>query len=192
MSVMLEVVIHQIAVGRDGSSERCLVLRPRDQADQRICPIIIGANEASAIAAPSSEVPPSRPMTHDLLLNSITELGGTVQHVYIRGLNKSTFYADISISVGTENIALDARPSDAIALAVRVRVPIYIADEVLEQVDSDLQGRRAAEEPRHATREREYEEAASPVTPEQREKLSAFSEFMESLSLDDEGEEATK
>ena len=186
---MLEVEIHQITMGRDGSSERCLILRPKDQEDRRLCPIIIGANEASAIAASSGEVAPSRPMTHDLLLNSITELGGTVQHVYVRGLNKSTFYADISVKVGEDTIVLDARPSDSIALAVRARVPIYMAEEVLEQVDSDLQGRRSAEEPRRAQREPEYEEAASPVTPEQREKLSAFSEFMESLSMDDEGEE---
>ena len=186
---MLEVEIHQITVGRDGSSERCLILRPKDQKDQRVCPIIIGANEASAIAAASTDVAPSRPMTHDLLLNSITELGGTVQHIHVRGLNKSTFYADISISAGEEVVVLDARPSDSIALAVRARVPIYMSEEVLEQVDSDLRGRRSAEESRRNSHEREYEEAASPVTPEQREKLSAFSEFMESLSMDDEGEE---
>ena len=86
---------------------------------------------------------------------------------------------------------LDARPSDSIALAVRARVPIYISEEVLEQVNNDLQGREQAEESRRgAAREPQYEEAASPVTPEQREKLSAFSEFMESLTMDDDGDEA--
>ena len=186
---MLEVEIYQITMGRDGSGERCLILRPKDHEDMRVCPIMIGINEASAIAASSSDIPQSRPMTHDLLLNSITELKGTVQHVYIRGLNKATFYADISIRVGDDEIVLDARPSDSIALAVRARVPIYIAEEVLEQVDSDLRGISSAGESRHTARDREYEEAVSPVTPEQREKLSAFSEFMESLTMDDEGEE---
>ncbi len=185
---MLEVEIHQITVGRDGGSERCLILRPKDHDDRRVCPIIIGANEAAAIVAPSSEAPPSRPMTHDLLLNSITELGGTVQYIYIRGLNKSTFFADVSIRVGDEVVVLDARPSDSIALAIRARAPIYMAEDVMEQVDSDIQGRRVSEEQSHrATREKEFEEAASPVTPEQREKLSAYSEFMESLTMDDDG-----
>ena len=187
---MLEVEIHQITVGRDGGSERCLVLSPKDQEDRRVCPIIIGANEAAAIVAPTSEANPSRPMTHDLLLNSITELGGTVQYVYIRGLNKSTFFADISIRVGDEVIVLDARPSDSIALAIRARVPIYMAEEVIEQVDSDIQGRRASEEQsRKSARERRYEEATTPVTREEREKLSAFSDFMESLSRDDDGDQ---
>ncbi len=190
---MLEVEIHQITVGRDGGSERCLILRPKDHEDRRVCPIIIGANEAAAIVAPSSDANPSRPMTHDLLLNSINELGGTVQYVYIRGLNKSTFFADVSIRVGEEVMVLDARPSDSIALAVRARAPIYMAEEVMEQVDSDIQGRRTAEEQaRHTARDKRYEEAATPVTPEQREKLSAFSEFMESLTMDDDGDEATR
>ena len=191
---MLEVEIHQIRVGRDGSAERCIILRPKNQDDRRLCPIIIGPNEASAIVAPSSEPAPSRPMTHDLLLNAITELGGTIQYVYVRGLNKATFFADVNVKVGEDEIVLDARPSDSIALAVRARVPIYISEDVLEQVNNDLQGREQSEESRRsAARERQYEEAASPVTPEQREKLSAFSEFMESLSMDDDGDEtATK
>ena len=188
---MLEVEIHQITMGRDGSSERCLILRPKDHEDRRVCPIIIGSNEASAIAAVSGDTAATRPMTHDLLLNAITELGGTVQHVYIRSLNKSTFCADVSVRVGEEVIVLDARSSDSVALAVRARVPIYIAEEVMAQVDSDLQGRRSAEEAsRRSSREHEYEEAATPVTPEQREKLSAFTEFMESLTMDDDGEES--
>ncbi len=190
---MLEVEIHQITMGRDGGSERCMILRPKDSEDQRVCPIIIGANEAAAIVAPSSEAMPSRPMSHDLLLNAINELGGTVQYVYIRGLNKSTFFADVSIRLGEDVIVLDARPSDSIALAVRARVPIYMAEEVMDKVDSDIQGRRTTEEQaRHAAREKRYEEAATPVTPEQREKLSAFSEFMESLSMDDDGDDGAK
>ena len=190
---MLEVEIHQITVGRDGGSERCLILRPKDHEDQRVCPIIIGANEAAAIVAPSSDANPSRPMTHDLLLNSIKELGGTIQYVYIRGLNKSTFFADVSIRVDEEVIVLDARPSDSIALAVRARAPIYMAEEVMEQVDSDIQGRRTAEEQaRRGAHDKRYEEATAPVTREEREKLSAFEEFMESLSMDDDGDEVAK
>ena len=186
---MLEVEIHQIRVGRDGSAERCLILRPKNHEDRRLCPIVIGPNEASAIVAPSSEPAPSRPMTHDLLLNAIRELGGSVEYVYVRGLNKATFFADIVVKIGQDEVTLDARPSDAIALAVRARVSIYMSEEVLEQVNADLQVREPSEgSGRVATRERDYEEKASPVTPEQREKLSAFSELMETLSMDDEGD----
>ncbi len=189
---MLEVEIHQIRVGRDGSPERCLILRPKDHEDRRICPIIIGPSEAQAIVAPSTDPVVTRPMTHDLLLNSINELGGTVQYIYIRALEKATFFADVNIKIGDDEVALDARPSDSIALAVRARVPIYMADEVLEQVNADLQVRATSEEPRRApSGGREYEEA-TPVTPEQREKLSAFSELMETLSMDEDGEETVK
>ena len=107
------------------------------------------------------------------------------------GVISAWFCADVSVRVGEEVIVLDARSSDSVALAVRARVPIYIAEEVMAQVDSDLQGRRTAEEAsRRSSREHEYEEAATPVTPEQREKLSAFTEFMESLTMDDDGEES--
>ena len=96
---------------------------------------------------------------------------------------------DVCVRLGDDEIVLDARPSDSIALAVRARAPIYMADDVMEQVDSDIQGRRSVEEQRRGARERQYEEAATPVTPEQREKLSAFSELMESLTMDDDGGE---
>ena len=187
---MLEVEIHQITGGRDGSMERCLILRPKDHTDRRICPIIIGINEAAAIIAPTNEAQPSRPMTHDLLLNAINELGGKVEYVYVRGLDKSTFFADISVRVDDDEVVLDARPSDAIAIAIRARASIYMAEEVMDQVDGDIQGRRIDDEQqRRTSRERRYEEATTPVTPEQREKLSAYSELMESLTMDDDGEE---
>ncbi len=187
---MIEVEIHQIRVGRDGSPERCLILRAKDPEDQRICPIMIGWNEAAAIVAPSQDPPPPRPMTHDLLINAIDELGGKIRSVYVRGLQKSTFFADINIDIDDEMITLDARPSDSIALAVRARVPIYIDEEVLERVNRDLQPAEESEE--GGKRGRQSEEAASPVTPEQRKRLSAFSEFMETLSMDQGGEDASK
>ncbi len=184
---MLEVEIQHIASGRDGSPERFLILRVKDPSDRRVCPIVIGHNEAAAILAPSRDPSPARPMTHDLLINSIRELGGQIQHIYIRDLKDVTFFADVSVKVGEDIIDIDARPSDSIALAVRARVPIYISEDVIDKVSSDLQGRRSEEESAHRRHPRRgMEESASPVTQEEREKLSAYSDFMETLSLDDD------
>ncbi len=191
---MIEVEIHQIRGGRDGSSDRCLILRPKDHEDRRWCPIIIGVYEATAILAPGSSPAPSRPMTHDLLFEAIKKLGGTIQHIHIRGLDRATFYADIAVEVNGESVEIDARPSDSIALAIRADVPIFVAEEVLEQVTRDLEQRMNVDEVRpgsESKRERRHEEAGSPVTPEQREKLSVFSEFTETLSIDDEEETST-
>ncbi len=187
---MLEVEIQHIASGRDGSPERFLILRVKDPSDRRVCPIVIGHNEAAAILAPSRDPSPARPMTHDLLVNSITELGGQIQHIYIRDLKDTTFFADVSVKVGEDVIEIDARPSDSIALAMRARVPMYISEEVIDKVSSDLQGRRSEEDaaPRRRGRHN-VEESTSPVTQEEREKLSAFSDLMETLSLDDERRE---
>ena len=114
---MLEVEIHQIRVGRDGSAERCIILRPKDQEDRRLCPIIIGPNEASAIVAPSSEPAPSRPMTHDLLLKAIDRAWvGQCSTSTCAASTKRPFFADINVKIGEEEVVLDAR-------AVRLHCP---------------------------------------------------------------------
>ncbi len=189
---MIEVEIQHIASSRDGSPERFLILRSKDRSDQRVCPIIIGYNEAVAIAAAKKEQLPPRPMTHDLLLNMITGLGGVVQHIYIRELEESTFFADVVIKQGEELIAIDARPSDSIALATRAKAPIYVSEEILERVNRDLRGRRSDEEAKGSRRRsaRRLDEASTPVTPEEKEKLSAYSDFLETLSLDDDADDS--
>lgn len=187
---MLEMEIQHMANSRDSATECFLFLRVKDPSDRRICPIVIGINEATAIAAPSRDPSPRRPMTHDLLLNSINDLGGVVQYVYVRELSDTTFFADIAVKFHDELLKLDARPSDAVALAVRARVPIYIAEDVIDRVSRDLEVRSSDDESggrRKHSRHR-MEESSSPVTPEEKEKLSAYSDLMETLSLDDDGQ----
>ena len=107
-----------------------MILKETDGS--RRLPIIIGAFEAQAIALEIEGIKPPRPMTHDLLKNLITELGFTVSRVTITELREGTFYARVKM----ENSALDeidARPSDAIALAVRFGSAIFVANEVLEE-----------------------------------------------------------
>jgi bifunctional DNase/RNase len=98
-----------------------------------ILPIWVGAYEANAIALEIEKVVPQRPMTHDLLRNLITEIGCQVQKISVTDLIDNTFYAVIEIADKSGNIiTLDARPSDAIALALRVDCPIFVAQKVLD------------------------------------------------------------
>ena len=104
-----------------------------EKAGGRILPIWIGLLEARAIALKLEEVPMSRPMTQDLLDSIIARLGGRVAHVIVTDLFEGTFYAKIVITKDGETLEIDSRPSDALALALRAGVPIYVDESVLEQ-----------------------------------------------------------
>jgi hypothetical protein len=100
---------------------------------EAILPIWVGAYEANAIALEIEKIVPQRPMTHDLLRNTITEMKCEVERILVSDLIDNTFYAVIEIKDGNHNlITLDARPSDAIALALRVDCPIFVAQKVLD------------------------------------------------------------
>jgi uncharacterized protein len=100
--------------------------------DRRL-PIIIGAFEAQSIALEMEGIKPPRPLTHDLMKNIIDSFGVAVQDVFINELRDGTFYAKITIEGLSDNQEVDSRPSDAIALAVRFGVPIFVADVVLNE-----------------------------------------------------------
>ncbi len=119
----------------------------RDADNTRVLPIWVGPVEANAIALQVENVAPPRPMTHDLLRNVLADFGATLVRVVIADLRESTFYAYLELRVGAEVIFVDARPSDALALCLRTRAPIFVDTKVLdrarsveatnEQVDSD-------------------------------------------------------
>lgn len=104
----------------------------RDEAGQRVLPIWVGIFEANAIALQIENVAPPRPMTHDLLRDVIQTLDGTVQKVVVCDLKENTFYALIHLHVRGEPVTVDARPSDAIALALRTRAPIFVEEAVID------------------------------------------------------------
>jgi bifunctional DNase/RNase len=104
----------------------------RENEQERQLPIFIHATEADAIAAELKSYHPPRPLTHDLLKNTIDALGGDLQYVLINDLRESIFYAVLHIEQDERTVDVDARPSDSIALAVRARCPIYVADHVME------------------------------------------------------------
>jgi bifunctional DNase/RNase len=104
----------------------------RDKDGQRVLPIWVGIFEANAIALQIENVATPRPMTHDLLRNVIQDLNASVQKVVVCDLQENTFFALIYVSVNGETRAIDARPSDAIALALRTRAPIFVEDTVID------------------------------------------------------------
>lgn len=101
---------------------------------ERTFPIVIGDYEAKAIDRRLKGIPMPRPMTHDLLTSVIEQLGGTVERIEITNLQDSTFFARIHIRKDGETLEVDSRPSDAIALGIATSVPIFVAEEVLNQV----------------------------------------------------------
>jgi bifunctional DNase/RNase len=113
----------------------------KDVNSDTMLPIWVGANEANAIALEIEKVTPQRPMTHDLLRNVILEMGVSVERVTVTELRDNTFYAEILMKGRAgETLMIDARPSDAIALALRVDCPIYINEEVIRASRNTVSG----------------------------------------------------
>jgi uncharacterized protein len=104
----------------------------KDKDGDRVLPIWVGIFEANAIALQIENIATPRPMTHDLLRNVITDLNGQVDRVVVSDLKDNTFYAIIHLTVRGERVAIDARPSDAIALALRTRSPILVEETVID------------------------------------------------------------
>ena len=109
----------------------------RDRDGQRVLPIWVGASEANAIALQIENITTPRPMTHDLLRNVIHDLKAEIRKVVVSDLKDNTFYALIHLEVNGEALAVDARPSDAIALALRARAPIFVEDPVIDNAKTN-------------------------------------------------------
>ncbi|SVA05789.1 uncharacterized protein METZ01_LOCUS58643 [marine metagenome] len=105
----------------------------RDNKGDNVLPIWVGSPEANAIALQIENVATPRPMTHDLLRNVIQDLKGEVQKIVVCDLKENTFYAMIYLLVNGEVVAIDSRPSDAIALAIRVKAPIFVEESVMSE-----------------------------------------------------------
>jgi bifunctional DNase/RNase len=108
----------------------------RDVDGQRVLPIWVGAVEANAVALQIENVAPPRPLTHDLIRNLLTEFGAVLERVVIHDLKDSTFYAYLELKRDGEYSRIDVRPSDALALALRTKAPIYVHPRVIERASS--------------------------------------------------------
>jgi len=163
---MVEVKIDSIRVSLM-TQHRVVVLKETDT--DRYLPIWIGPFEADAITIQLQGVQVPRPLTHDLLKSFIRELGVKVSHVLVSELRNDTFFARIVVDVNGNSMEIDSRPSDAIALAVRVGAPIFVSEQVMGL----------------ASIMPEEELSADGTTPEEAENLAIFRDFVESLDLDD-------
>src|SRR5437899_3105468 len=179
---MWERVGASVKLSLAGSTERESINRSTSPR-----PILDVASLPPALLAPGSwlllEVAVARPLTHDLLRSIIDSLGASVDYVIVNDLSNDTFFARIMLQIDGRVMEIDSRPSDAIALAVRVQVPIYADESVLEKagVKLDQEG-QTLEAITGETRE-----ATTEVSPEELEKLSPFRDVIEGLDLEDFG-----
>ncbi len=170
---MIEMTIESIRVSLM-NYQRVVILKEKDA--ERYLPIWIGPAEADAIAVRLQDVQVPRPLTHDLLRSVIDSLGAQVSSVVVNDLSNDTYYARIVLDVNGRSVEIDSRPSDAIALAVRARVPIYADESVLDKA-----GVRITEDESAAGQL----EMTTPIKEEELERMSAFRDFIEGLDLDD-------
>jgi bifunctional DNase/RNase len=122
-----------------------VVLREIEGTQRRVLPIWVGVYEGNAIALQIEKVQTPRPMTHDLLKNVVGDLGGQVERVVVCDLKESTFYATIDIRTPQGVITVDARPSDAIALALRTDTRIFAEESVIQSARSEESDRASVE-----------------------------------------------
>jgi uncharacterized protein len=130
---MIEMQVYGLALD-EATQVPILILK--DKEEKNVLPIWIGAMEAVAISLVLNDIKVPRPMTHDLLLRTIEQLGAEVKNVTIVDLKEGTYYAEVIVTVDDDTITIDSRPSDAIALALRAKAPIFTEQKVLDQVVS--------------------------------------------------------
>ena len=131
--VLCVVEMELVGVRVELPSNAPIVLLREASGDRRLLPIFIGGPEATAIAFALERVDTPRPMTHDLMKDLLDDLGARVDRIVVTELRDSTYYAEIHLTVNGRTHEVSSRPSDAIALAVRVGTPIFAAESVLDE-----------------------------------------------------------
>lgn len=176
---MIEVTIDSLRVSLT-TQQRIVVLK--DSTSDRYLAIFIGPFEADAITFELQDVAQRRPLTHDLIKSLIHELGARLMYVIVNDLREDVYYARMVLDTADgSRTEVDCRPSDAIAVAVRTKVPIYVAETVLDRAgirpEADVD-----EEQEYDAMSGEDEVSDAPVD---NKRLSAFADFLDSLDLDD-------
>ena len=185
---LIQVEILGLSTSSSSGGAYALVLGESEGGGRRL-PIIIGAFEAQAIALELEKIQPPRPMTHDLLRDLLDQVGGDVVAVIISELRDGTFYARVRFVHEGEELELDSRPSDAVALAVRVDSPIYVSEQVLAEAGLPADQEAVADFADSGSREEEAPD--EPVTELERkqsqlEKAIADENYEKAAQLRDE------
>jgi len=180
MSRMVEVVIDSVRVSLT-NQQRIVVLR--EENNERYLPIWIGPYEAEAITIALQEIEVARPQTHDLLKSILTTLNARLLRIEVVSLKEDVFYGNLVVEVDGRTVFIDSRPSDALALAARARVPILVSREVMDSAgvipEEDMQNQRATPNipPRPTAGDEPEVEGTS-------ERLSVFEDFLQNLDID--------
>lgn len=175
---MIEMVIDSIRMSLM-NYQRVVILKVKES--DRYLPIWIGQTEADAIAMKLQGVEPARPLTHDLLHNFVRDLEVRVNYILVNDLRDDTFYARINVTTNNRELEIDSRPSDAIALAVRLNVPIFASEGVVDKAGIVLDNETGKPVPGSLQKEEASEEDVR--------RLSAFYDFIKTLELDDLGKD---
>jgi uncharacterized protein len=180
MADLIEVVIDSLRVSLT-NQQRIVILKSKD--DDQSLPIWVGPFEAEAITIALQEVEVARPQTHDLLNRAFQLLKANLQRVIISDLRDDVFYATILADVNGNALEIDARPSDAIALALRAHVPILVTRKVMEEAAIEPEEEKSAEE-----KVDEEAEAISPTAEERKklkdQRLSVFEDYLKKKRTD--------
>ena len=175
---MIEVTIDSVRVNLM-SPQRLVILR--EVGTDRYLPIWVGQYEAEAITVALQEVEMIRPLTHDLLRNVFTTLNAKLKRIEIVSLKEDIFYGNIVADVGGYETKVDSRPSDAIALAVRAHVPIFVDETVMQNAgitpEANVESTGGTSRPKPSL-------TAPPVGEVSSERLSVFEDFLGKLDLD--------
>ncbi len=159
---MVEVKVQSLGLDRT-SNTPVVILQEKDGS--RVLPIWIGPGEASAIAMELAGMKFSRPLTHDLFASVIMGLGGSLQRVVITKVVENTYYAELIIQRGAELISVDARPSDSIAIALRMDAAIFTSDDLLE--NTSIEVAEASDDPQDFVSEEDRSSGGGSLTAEE-------------------------
>lgn len=174
---MIEMTVDSIRVSLM-NYQRVVILK--EKIAERYLPIWIGPSEADAIAVKLQGVSVPRPLTHDLLCSVIDALGAKVNSIVVTDLKNDTFYARIILNIDGEQIEVDSRPSDALALAVRTDVPIFAEETVLDKAGILLDRETGKPVPPELGKSTDTR-----VSEDELKKLSAYNDFINTLDLED-------
>lgn len=175
---MREVTVQSLGLDRNSNTPVVIL---QETNGQRVLPIWIGPGEASAIAMELAGMNFSRPLTHDLMASAITGLGGALQRVVITKVVDNTYYAEMIIARDGEFFSLDARPSDSIAVALRMNAAIFTSDDLLEHTSIEIS------EPDDLDDTIELAQEQEPGTPEDIAPPEDLKEYLRRLHPEDFG-----
>lgn len=168
---MVEVVVARL--GQDSSTNSYVIIL-QEKGGRRLLPIWIGQPEAESIALQLSNIRRERPLTHDLCKSIVLGLGGVLRRVQITKVEKSTYYAELHMARGDSLVRIDARPSDSIAIALRLAAPIYADEALLTAVAADEDESSAEPDP-------------APTVDEDEMNAQQLKEYLENLRPEDFG-----